>query len=304
MIDRRTFLRLGALSVAGLATYSMVIEPGFFLDVTRYRLTPAGWPDGLRLRIAILTDLHACEPWMPFSRIRAIARAVNDLSPDLVTLLGDYSAGTQFVTAATPPQQWAEALSVLSPPLGVHAVFGNNDWAHGPLIGQAPDGAEAARRALRQMGAHVYENDARRITKDGAAFWMLGLGDQFPALTAGNEWRGLDDLDATLAQVDDDAPAILLAHEPFIFPRVPNRITLTLSGHTHGGQVDLPLVGPLAASLRWPKEWIYGHHVDAGRHLIVSAGLGESFLPVRFRRPPEIVEVILEAPAQIARADL
>ena len=110
MIDRRTFLRLGALSVAGLATYSMVIEPGFFLDVTRYRLTPAGWPEGLRLRLAILTDLHACEPWMPFSRIRAIARAVNDLSPDLVALLGDYSAGTQFVTAATPPQQWAEGL--------------------------------------------------------------------------------------------------------------------------------------------------------------------------------------------------
>jgi uncharacterized protein len=297
MIDRRTFLRLGAgFSFAGL-TYSVAVEPRLFLDVTRYRVRPLGWPQGLSLRIAIITDLHACEPWMPFSRIRAIARAVNALSPDLVALLGDYSAGTRLVTGPVPPQQWAEALSVLTAPLGVHAIFGNHDVGHGALVGDAPDGAEAARRALAQMGAHVYENDARRFEKDGHGFWLLGLGDQIPIRVADDDWRNLDDLDGTLARVADDAPAILLAHEPFIFPRVPPRVALTLCGHTHGGQVDLPLLGPVAATLRWPKEWVYGHWAEGGRHLVVSAGLGESVLPMRFRRPPEIVEVTVEAPA-------
>jgi uncharacterized protein len=303
MIDRRMFLRLGAgFTFSGLATYSVIVEPGFFLDVTRYRVRPTGWPEGLRLRIALIADLHACEPWMPFSRIRAIAQAVNRLAPDCVALLGDYSAGTRFVAGPVPAQQWAEALSVLSPPLGVHAVFGNHDWSHGDLLTEEPDDAVAARRALGQMGAHVYENDARRFEKDGQAFWMLGLGDQLTGVLAGGAWRAHDNLDATLARVTDDAPAILLAHEPFVFPRVPARVALTLCGHTHGGQIDFPLLGPIAATARWPREWVYGHYASGGRHLVVSAGLGLSVLPARFRCPPEIVEVTVEAPAPALRA--
>ena len=72
---------------------------------------------------------------------------------------------------------------------------------------------------------------------------------------------------------------------------------LTLAGHTHGGQIDFPLLGPIAATARWPKEWVYGHYAEGGRHLVVSAGLGESVLPMRFRCPPEIVEVTIESPA-------
>jgi predicted MPP superfamily phosphohydrolase len=171
-----------------------------------------------------------------------------------------------------PPQQWAEALSVLSAPLGVHAVFGNHDMGHGPLLLDAPDDGQAARRALGQMGAHVYENDARRFEKDGHAFWMLGLGDQLTGRLTGGAWRALDDLDATLDRVTDDAPAILLAHEPFVFPRVPSRVALTLCGHTHRGQIDFPLLGPIAATARWPEEWVYGHYAEGGRHLVVSGG--------------------------------
>ncbi|QGM98724.1 metallophosphoesterase [Methylocystis parvus] len=307
MISRRALLRMpGGLALAGLglASYSVVVEPNFLLDVTRYRVTPQDWPGGLRLKIAIITDLHACEPWMPVSRIRKIARLTNALQPDLVALLGDFAAGTHLVSGAVPPEQWAEALSELRAPLGVHAVLGNHDWWHGPLVSDPGDHAEAARRALKQMGARVYENDALRLTKDGQPFWILGLGDQM-ATYEGEAvgWRGHDDLPGTVKRVSDDAPAILLAHEPQVFHRAPKRIALTLCGHTHGGQVNLPLLGPVVAELRYGASHVYGHHVDDGRHLVISGGLGESIAPVRFMRPPEIVEVTVEAGETISPAD-
>jgi hypothetical protein len=296
MIDRRAFLRLPTgVALAG-AAWSVAIEPNFFLEVTRYRVTPKGWPADLTLRIAIITDLHACEPWMPPARIRRIAEVTNALSPDCVALLGDYSAGTHLVTGPVRPDQWAEALSVLKAPLGVHAVLGNHDWWHGPLASDPPDEADGARRALTQMGARVYENDALRLEKNGRPFWILGLADQLSDyFDARVGWAGRDDLDATLARVTDDAPAILLAHEPFIFSRVPKRVALTLCGHTHGGQINLPLLGPVVAELRFRTNRIYGHFVQDDRHLVISGGLGESILPMRFMRPPEIVEVTVTA---------
>jgi uncharacterized protein len=299
MISRRALLRMPlgfTLAGLGLGTYSVVVEPNFLLRVTRYRVTPRDWPKDLSLRIAVITDLHACEPWMPVSRIRKIAQIANALEPDLVALLGDFSAGTHIVSDAVLPEQWAEALSELKAPLGVHAVLGNHDWWHGPLVSDAPDGAESARRALKHMGAQLYENDARRLSKNGQPFWILGLGDQMADYLGPRlGWRGHDDLGATLALAADDAPAILLAHEPFVFDRLSGRVALTLCGHTHGGQINLPLLGPVAAYTRWKTNVVYGHYVAEGRHLVISAGLGESVLPMRFMRPPEIVEVTVEA---------
>ena len=121
-------------------------------------------------------------------------------------------------------------------------------------------GHTIARRALEAAGIPVYENDARRLTKDGRPFWLAGLGDQLAYMPA-RRFRpvrriGVDDLGATLAKVTDDAPVILLAHEPDVARRVPSRVALQLSGHTHGGQVRLfgwsPVVAVRAAARLWP----------------------------------------------------
>ena len=104
-------------------------------------------------------------------------------------------------------------------------------------------------------------------------------------------WRGADDLDGTLSQVKDDAPILLLAHEPYAFHRVPSRVSLTLCGHTHGGQMSLPLIGSPFAARRFGEKYVYGHVVEADRHLIISAGLGTSIFPARIGRPPEVVMV-------------
>ena len=102
----------------------------------------------------------------------------------------------------------------------------------------------------------------------------------------------MDDLPATLAAATDAAPAILLAHEPDIFPRVPDRVALTLAGHTHGGQVRLLGYSPMIPS-DYGRRFAYGHIVEEGRHMIVSGGLGMSIYPVRFGVPPEITLVRL-----------
>ena len=305
MLNRRLFLQGSsafAVATAGLGGYAFGIEPGLLLDVTRYNVTPTSWPAALTLKISVIADIHACDPWMSVSRIREIVGISNAMAPDVVVLLGDFNAGHPYVTGAVYPDQWGEALEGLRAPLGVHAILGNHDWWHGALPGMRSDDGEAVRRALKALGAVVYENDAVRLSKDGQPFWLVGLGDQMahPIRTpGGRRWsgfHGVDNLDGALAKVRDDAPVVLMAHEPFIFDRVPKRVAVTLCGHTHGGQVDFPFLGPIIASRRYGPNRIYGHMIEDERHLIVSAGLGTSILPVRFRRPPEIVEVTISGP--------
>lgn len=296
MVTRRGLMKgVGGLILGstGFASYAVAVEPGFMLDVTRYRIAPRSWPADLELKIAIIADIHACEPFMSAGRIRRIAEVANAMNPDLTVLLGDFNGGCRFVTGPVMPQQWGEALDILKAPLGVHAILGNHDWWHGPLPNMRSDGAESIRRALAHMGATVLENETLRLEKDGRPFWLAGLGDQLAHQIGRHRFRGVDDLSATLALVNDDAPVVLLAHEPYIFHRVPERVAVTLCGHTHGGQVSFPFVGPVIANERFGRNLVYGHMVDGDRHLVISAGLGTSILPVRFMRPPEVVELTI-----------
>lgn len=297
-LTRRVFLQGGAaclLSPFALGSYAFAIEPGFRLDVTSYRITPPNWPRGLVLKAAVIADIHACEPLMPAPRIRAIAELANRLQPDIIFILGDFNAGHRWVSGAVFPHQWGEALSILKAPLGSYAILGNHDWWHGALPGMRSDGAQSIRRALKHANIELLENRSVRLMKGEHPFWLAGLADQMGHRIGRYAFQGLDDLPGTLRQVSDDAPVVLLAHEPAIFDKVPERVALTLCGHTHGGQVDLPLLTSLYVSQRWggDSDYIYGHIVDRGRHMIISAGLGTSILPVRFMRPPELVQVTI-----------
>ncbi|WP_374310419.1 metallophosphoesterase [Methylocella sp.] len=297
-ISRRVFLQTvggAAWASAAFGSYAIALEPGFRLEVTPYHVFPRGWTPGLRVRAAVLSDIHACEPWMSPSRIRAICEVANALQPDVVFLLGDYSGGHTFMTQPVTPEQWSEPLSILRAPLGVYAVLGNHDWMHGPLPGMPSDDAEGVKRGLALAGARLLENDAARLVKDGAPFWVVGVGDQI----AGP--RGLPptaDIPKALARVGDDAPALLLAHEPHAFRLAPARVSLTLAGHTHGGQINIPYVQNRFA--RVFDDLVYGHIVEGGRDLIISAGLGTTHAPVRFMRPPEIVDLTIDGAAPLA----
>jgi len=305
VITRRQFFRaFGVAAAGGVGVSGYALAEPWETAVTRYRLSPPRWPAGLRLNLAILADLHACEPWMDLERIRGIVEHTNALKPDCILLLGDYVSGIRMQRYSTPiaHKDWAKVLSGLKAPLGVHAVLGNHDWWEEKEVQRRGCGPTRSGLALKDAGIPVYENECVRLRKDGKALWLAGLGDQEAfSLTRGAVRKrlkphlGIDDLEGTLRQVrDDDAPMILMAHEPDIFTHVPERVALTVAGHTHGGQVRVLGYAPFVPS-RFGDRYAYGHIVEDGRNLIVSGGLGCSVVPVRFGSPPEIVVVELGA---------
>ncbi len=295
-LSRRLFLQTagGAIwATAAFGSYAFALEPGFRLKVTPYVVSPPNWPADLQLKAVVLADIHACEPWMPAARVRAIAELANALQPDIIFLLGDFSAGHAVLTNPVMPEEWGEALSILKAPLGAYAVLGNHDWLHGPMPGMPADDAAGVRGALTAANIKVLENNAIRLTKQGRPFWIAGLGDQAAGPKDRGVSGGVDDLPGTMALIADSAPVVMLAHEPAIFRQIPDRVALTLCGHTHGGQVNLPVVQARCARLF--GGLVYGHIVEKNRNLIISGGLGTSHAPVRFMRPPELVEVTIRA---------
>jgi uncharacterized protein len=293
MLSRRHFLRtVSGLGVAGVSTVAYGFsEPELQLRVTRYQVSPPQWPADLNLKIAVIADVHACDPWMSLQHIERIVEHTNTLGADITVLLGDYVAGHRNVTRFIPADEWASVLAGLKAPLGVHAILGNHDYWDDRMVQRDGEGTTVARRALEAAGIPVYENDVQRLNKAGRPFWLAGLGDQLayaPARRHGIVRRvGADDLGATLGKVTDDAPVILLAHEPDVAYRVPSRVALQLSGHTHGGQVRVLGWSPVAPS---GQLLTYGH-IRLNCDIVVSGGLGCSFVPFRLGVPPEIVLV-------------
>ena len=304
MITRRTILRgLGAVGLSGLALGGYAVAEPWRLNVTRYAPSLPEWPATLKLRIAVIADIHACEPWMPGFRVRQIVARTNALNPDIVLMLGDFIAGHRMVKRALPKSEWTSALAELKAPLGVHAILGNHDWWEDREVQRRHQGPCKVRTALEAAGIPVFENDVVRLVKDGQPFWLAGLGDQW-AFYWGRKrnsrasrfgFEGVDDLEATMAKITDAAPVIMMIHEPDAFADMPARVALTLAGHTHGGQVTFAGFAPVVPS-NFGRRYVYGHIVEDNRNLIVSGGLGCSGIPLRFGVPPEIVVVDLGHP--------
>jgi len=246
--------------------------------VTRHeRLELPHW--GADLRVAVLSDLHNGSPHVGLDKVRRIVDLMNAEQPDLVLLLGDYSIGGPNGSSGVmggrfvPPEETAVVLKNLHAPLGVFAVLGNHDWWFD---------AERIARALTSASITVLDNHSRRIDRPGAAFWLGGIADY---------WTAGPNITRTLEQMDGSEPVLLFTHNPDIVPDVPERVSLTIAGHTHGGQVNLPLIGsPIVPS---DCGYTRGHFVEQGRHLFVTSGVGTSIIPVRFGVRPEIVILTL-----------
>jgi uncharacterized protein len=212
-------------------------------------------------------------------RIDRVVAAVGDERPDLILLLGDYVGEDVLFGSAVAPEAVAERLGALRAPRGVVAVLGNHDWY---------TGGRRIADAIAGAGLPVLEDDA---VPAGPGLWVAGVSDE--------RIRGAD-VAGALAAVPPDEAVLLLSHDPDVFPFVPARVALTLSGHTHGGQVDIPLVRRHFIPSRYGDRYARGHVVEGGRHLYVSSGLGTSGLPVRLLRPPEVVTLTLRSPTRAA----
>ena len=294
VISSGSLAGLGALG-ASTAAYGFGVEPVLRLRVTRYDSTPRQWPADLQLKIAVIADLHACDPWMSLERIEAIVERTNALNADVIVMLGDYVAGHRHVTRFIPAERMGA---------GARGVEGAARRARDPrqsrLVGRqdrAAPGARADRRPARARGrGDSGLRKRRRASDQGRPSVLARRSRRSTGLSSGAAFSadrriGVDDLAATLAKVTDDAPVILLAHEPDIALRVPARVALQLSGHTHGGQVRLFGWSP-ALPARHGIRLAYGH-MRTNCDVIVSGGLGCSIMPFRVGVPPEIVLVTL-----------
>ena len=221
---------------------------------------------------------------MGIRRIRQVIDASNALGSDLTVVLGDYFATHPFITERVPPPAWAAELGRLRAPLGVYAILGNHDWWYD---------IDGVRNAFRTIDVPLLQNSVVHIASPDQQFWLAGLDDQLAHWLGPSRFRGADDLPGTLARITGDDPVILLAHEPDIFTEVPQRVALTIAGHTHGGQIRLPFIEPVWTPSAYGARFAYGHIVEGGRHMIVSGGLGCSKVPMRLGVPPEIVRVTL-----------
>ena len=274
---RRIALFVLLAVASSLAAWAFWLEPAS-LTVRRVELAVPAWhAEHAGLKVALLTDLHVGAPHMSLARLRRVVERVNAEAPDVVLITGDFVIGGQNhgggVVGGTfvEPEPIAAELKLLRAPLGVYAVLGNHDWwFDGERVGRALEGA----------GLRVLENGAARVEHGGRAFWLAGIADL---------WTRKPDIEGALREVVTDDPVLLFTHNPDLFPLVPARASLTVAGHTHGGQVNLPLVGRPVVPSRFGRRYAFGHVVEGGRHLYVGGGLGTSILPVRFRVPPEIV---------------
>ena len=273
---RRRFLRRAlwagiGLSVGG-AAYSYFLEPSWLLT-TRQKIRIPGLSPALSgKRIVHLTDFHL-GPVSPGYIARCVNRAL-ELEPDLIALTGDY-INLHHEDAA---HEVASILGNLEAPLGVYAVSGNHDFGiyhHGgevlvPLV----------MKLLADEGITVLDNRAVPFERGGRRTWLVGLGDLWA-----RECRVME----TMRDLPDGDTRIVLNHNPdAIFDIAGEGADLVLSGHTHGGQVDLPFFGPPLLPVKNRQYYSGLYQVDARTRLYVSNGLGY-LIRVRFNARPEIV---------------
>lgn len=276
-ITRRGFITACACTVGGLALYSGEIER-HWIEIARRDVFMPGLGaafDGFR--VAQLSDIHMDEFTEPFFLDDAV-RHINALHPDAVLLTGDFVTH-QFLPkrfSVGPAWQCAHILSALECPQR-YAILGNHDVMVGPKHVIA---------ALTANRIPVLVNSCLAIERGGSRFWLAGIDD--PLL-------GHPDPEATIPASIRNLPyepIVLMCHEPdyadHLLPLPAGRaVALMLSGHTHGGQIRMPMVGPLVLP-PLGKKYVEGWFRFGGMQLYVNRGLGAVGVPFRFDCPPEI----------------
>ena len=267
-ITRRRFLKwAGALGALGLVgSYPVFIERYIVLTNT-YRIHVPNLPHAFAgFRIVHLTDLHYGF-LVPLAVIRSVVRRDNAIARDITVCTGDFvheRQATGQIDAVWP------VLAELNAPAGVFSVLGNHDhWAD----------ERRSQHWLTQTGQDL-RHKAVAVRKGGSTLWLAGAGDL---------WEDHTSLDGLLSGIPESDCRLVLAHNPDTADTdFSSRVDLMISGHTHGGQVDIPLVGTPVLPVR-NKTYSHGLKTSPrGFGVFISRGIGWAMYPVRFNCFPEI----------------
>lgn len=254
-----------------LGFWSVFIEPSrLILHQETIRID--NWPPELSgLRVAVISDIHAGGAFIDEKKLRLIVERTNQLQPDLIVLLGDFMSSSSWHSKRVEPEVFAAILKDFHAPLGVFSVLGNHDWWYS---------GQKVRRGLEQNGIKVLDGEVAELKWRDNSFWLAGLADL---------WTRPQHIGETIFKVPKGQQVIALTHNPDIFPNLAPSVPLLLAGHTHGGQVNFPIIGRPIEPSDFGQRYGAGHVFENGHHLFVTTGIGTSILPIRFRVPPEIV---------------
>jgi predicted MPP superfamily phosphohydrolase len=258
--------------------------------VARYDVRSTLWR-APSLRIALLSDLHICDPWSPLEALDQVVDEVMEEAPDVICLAGDFLGRGVLGGRYVPADAIAGGLQRLRAPKGVFASLGNHDWKDCPEARANGFTQTSVTAAMEDVGIPVLSN--RAVDLGGGTF-VVGIDSQQGTGRA-REPDARHDPVAAFADVPGDASIVLMAHEPDYFLDAQVRdVALQLSGHTHAGQITLGGWRPATPS-RYGGRLAHGLHSEGERRLIVSAGLGYTTLPLRIGAPPDWAMVTLSS---------
>ena len=262
---------------AALAADGFLIEPNL-PKLVRQEIALRRWPQRMDgFTVALLSDFHY-DPYFSVHPIRAAIGMVNELRPDLIVLTGDFVSIPWFgnsAEGAAAAEPCAQLLRQMRAPHGLWSVMGNHDAETDP---------SRVTGALRDSGIPVLRNQSVPIEKDGSRFWLAGIDDLLGSTA---------DISATLHGIPPGEATVLLAHEPDYADHAARYpVDLQLSGHSHGGQVRIPLVRPLVLP-PLGRKYIWGRYQIRELTLYTNPGLGTVEVPIRLNCPPEITLLTL-----------
>ena len=277
---------IAALAAVAVAAVLVVGYRNATADPLVRRLTvevPEYPADAPPVRILLFSDLHVHGPDMPPARVERIVRQINALHPDIIAGAGDF-IGNLWFGREYPVDESVAPLGRLKARLGVVAVLGNNDYEAGGSVVSA---------ALKRLGVDVLVNQA--VAAGPIAVGGFD-GRVYP-------WRQLkaarEKTDAAMAS----APGVkvLVSHRPDEFASAPDFVRIVLAGHTHCGQIVLPLFGPVQTGSDFGRRYSCGVIREGSRIVVVTAGLGTSHVPLRIGAPPDMWLIDVRGPASASR---
>lgn len=256
------------------------IEPNILLTKSQKLEIPHWNKDLDGFKIALITDIHLGTKFVDLKKLARIVKIVNSKNPDLIVICGDLDAKS-ISKEKYSTTQIANILKNLKSKHGVIAVMGNHDYVPPSVV----------KNIYQKSNIILLENEDYYFSHNAKTLRIVGFKDL---------WYFKSNPIQVVGMKDKTTPTVVLTHNPDYFPQMPEFVSLTLSGHTHGGEIVLPFIGSFFIPSEYGQRYRNGYIIENNKHLFVSRGVA-TLSGGRFLDPPEINILTLYSQKEISQ---